>query len=126
MSLHHVHLLIGGARHKREILKPHYRKKRITLGLIHIVILLLVLHTQGAKERGGHEVGRLDGSIHQSINLSVYHAIHTRPTCSSSGNGTYIDTDQGMNVIKQYGWTEWIETNKALTWDLYCKFSAPV
>ena len=39
---------------------------------------------------------------------------------------TDIDTDQGMNVIKQYGWTEWIETNKALTWDLYCKFSAPV
>ena len=24
---------------------------------------------------------------------------------------TDIDTDQGMNVIKQYGWTEWISTD---------------
>ena len=53
MSLHHVHLLIRGARHKREILKPHYIKKGITVSVIHIVILLLVAHTQGVRGKGG-------------------------------------------------------------------------
>ena len=30
VSLHHIHPLIGGARHKREILKPHYREENNT------------------------------------------------------------------------------------------------